>query len=281
MPELPEVETIARTLRPSLIGREIIAAQVRWPRTIAAPSVSRFRREIKGQVIQEVARRAKFLHIRLTGLHLLIHLRMSGDLQMREGSARPDKHDRLIIRLSAPSRTADMVGTAGDGRLTSLVFNDTRKFGRVWLTASLDTVTGALGPEPLDRAFTPQVLYDGLRGRRRRLKPLLLDQTFLAGLGNIYTDEALHLARLHPLRSSQKVTRRQAERLHAAIRAVLKEGIRRNGASIDWVYRGGEFQNYFRVYDRPGKPCPVCGTAIRRMVVGQRGTHICPRCQRM
>jgi formamidopyrimidine-DNA glycosylase len=132
-----------------------------------------------------------------------------------------------------------------------LVFNDTRKFGRVWLTESLETVTSALGPEPLDRAFTPQVLYDRLRGRRRRLKPLLLDQTFLAGLGNIYTDEALHLARLHPLRSSQKVTRRQAERLHAAIRAVLKEGIRRNGASIDWVYRGGEFQNHFRVYDRP------------------------------
>jgi formamidopyrimidine-DNA glycosylase len=142
MPELPEVETIASTLRPSLIGREIIAAQVRWPRTIAAPSVSRFRREIKGQVIQEVARRAKFLHIRLTGLHLLIHLRMSGDLKMRDGSARPDKHDRLIITLSAPSRAADTAGIAEDGRL---MFGDT--LAAVWLRKPRDR------DGPLDRAI--------------------------------------------------------------------------------------------------------------------------------
>ncbi len=112
------------------------------------------------------------------------------------------------------------------------------------------------------------------------MKPLLLDQTFLAGLGNIYTDEALHRARLHPLAVSDSVNRQAAVRLHEAIRAVLEEGIRRNGASIDWVYRGGEFQNYFRVYDREGQACPVCGTRIKRLVVGQRGTHICPRCQK-
>jgi formamidopyrimidine-DNA glycosylase len=113
------------------------------------------------------------------------------------------------------------------------------------------------------------------------LKPLLLDQTFLAGPGNIYTDEALHMARLHPLAASDSVKRKQTERLWEAIRAVLNEGIRRNGASIDWVYRGGEFQNYFRVYDREGKPCPACGTKIQRLVVGQRGTHVCPKCQKM
>jgi formamidopyrimidine-DNA glycosylase len=108
----------------------------------------------------------------------------------------------------------------------------------------------------------------------------LLDQTFIAGLGNIYTDESLHLAKLHPLASSDSVTVSQAETLHQAICTVLKEGIRRNGASFDWVYRGGEYQNHFRVYDRAGKPCPVCGTNIERIIVGQRSTHFCPTCQR-
>ena len=112
------------------------------------------------------------------------------------------------------------------------------------------------------------------------LKPLLLDQTFLAGLGNIYTDEALHMAKLHPQAISDLVTAKQAERLHQAIQVILQEGIRRNGASIDWVYRGGDFQNHFRVYGRDGKSCPVCGTTIQKIIVGQRGTHICPNCQK-
>jgi formamidopyrimidine-DNA glycosylase len=142
-----------------------------------------------------------------------------------------------------------------------------------------DEVLGGLGPEPLGRDFTSQWLYAALQNKHRQLKPLLLDQTFLAGLGNIYTDEALHLAKLHPLRASDSVTEKQAEALREAIRKVLREGIRRNGASIDWVYRGGEFQNYFRVYDREGQPCPVCGTGIQRIVVGQRSTHFCPECQ--
>ena len=163
---------------------------------------------------------------------------------------------------------------------SSLVFNDTRKFGRVWLTANMDAVTGRLGPEPLKSDFTPQWLYSALHKRHRQLKPLLLDQTFLAGLGNIYTDEALHKAKLHPLTLSDSVTPKQAGKLHNAIQTILREAIRRNGASFDWVYRGGEFQHHFRVYDREGKPCPVCGTTIQKLVVGQRGTHICPNCQR-
>ena len=282
MPELPEVETIARSLRPLLVGRQILSAEVRWPRTIAAPSVRAFKRQIQGQVIADVSRRAKFLHIRLSTYHLLIHLRMSGDLQMRPGQGRPEKHDRLMLVLSDQPADGSSNHSGLAGRPAALlVFNDTRKFGRAWLTEELAAVTSGLGPEPLSRGFTPHVLFDRLQGRRRRLKPLLLDQTFLAGLGNIYTDEALHLARLHPLKLSQAVTRLQAYRLHEAIRSVLREGIRRNGASIDWVYRGGEFQNHFRVYDRAGKPCPACGTTIKRLVVGQRGTHICPRCQRM
>lgn len=278
MPELPEVETIARILRPELIGRRILEADVRWARSVAMPSSKKFKEQIKGQEIVGVARRAKFLNIQLTTYDLLIHLRMSGDLLIKQGKIKPEKHDRLILVL-----TPTLLPIFGEGKelgKTYLVFNDTRKFGRVWLTDDLEKVLGKLGPEPLSADFTPHWLYDSLQHRHRQLKPLLLDQTFLAGLGNIYTDEALHMAKLHPLVLSDSVTRKQAERLHQAIQAILQEGIRRNGASIDWVYRGGDFQNHFRVYGREGEPCPVCGTKIKKFVIGQRGTHICPHCQK-
>ncbi|MCI0552993.1 MAG: bifunctional DNA-formamidopyrimidine glycosylase/DNA-(apurinic or apyrimidinic site) lyase [Anaerolineae bacterium] len=277
MPELPEVETIARKLEPELIGKTILDADLRWPRTLAMPSVKIFKQQIKGQKIREVTRRAKFFILHLSDFSLLIHLRMSGDLLIRNSTIRPEKHDRLILRLlSAPSSAQT---AAEDGGLSSLVFNDTRKFGRVWLTSTPEEVLGRLGPEPLSREFTAQWLYNALGKRHRQLKPLLLDQTFLAGLGNIYTDEALHIAKLHPLVLSDSVTVEQARDLREAVRKVLKEGIRRNGASIDWVYRGGEFQNHFRVYDRAGKSCPVCSTEIKRIIVGQRSTHYCPKCQ--
>lgn len=266
MPELPEVETIARKLKPALVGRTILSAELFWSRTLETPSPRKFNAQVGGQIIQDVGRRAKYFILHLTDYKLLIHLRMSGDLLIKDSTVSPEKHDRLRLKLSDHN---------------ALVFNDTRKFGRVWLTADLDEVVGKLGPEPLNREFTPQWLFDALRSKHRQLKPLLLDQTFLAGLGNIYTDEALNIARLHPNATSDSVTRKQAEALHEAIRQVLKEGIRRNGASFDWVYRGGEFQNHFRVYDREGKPCPRCGTKIVRLVVGQRGTHICPNCQRL
>ena len=266
MPELPEVETIVRKLEPELVGRKIKSADLRWSRTLATPSPKKFREQIKGQQIKEVTRRAKYFIICLSDFDLLIHLRMSGDLFIKSSTTEPEKHDRLVLKLSGNK---------------SLVFNDTRKFGRVWLTADPQEVLGKLGPEPFGREFTPQWLYAALQKKHRQLKPLLLDQTFLAGLGNIYTDEALHIAKLHPLGMSDSVTDKQAQALHEAIRKVLKEGIKRNGASIDWVYRGGEFQNYFRVYDREGEPCSICGTPIQKLVVGQRGTHICPQCQLM
>jgi len=265
MPELPEVEIIARTLKPALVGQTILGADLLWARTLAIPTPRKFKEKIKGQKILNVSRRAKFLRLQLPTYTLFVHLRMSGDLFIKEESDSPDKHDRLRLLLS-------------NGKI--LVFNDTRKFGRVWLTDEPESVIGRLGPEPLSGEFTPRWLHENLHRRHRRLKPLLLDQTFLAGLGNIYTDEALHRARLHPLVVSDSVKQEQAERLHEAICAVLAEGIRRNGSSIDWVYRGGEFQNYFRVYAREGQPCPVCRTKIKRLVVGQRGTHFCPKCQR-
>jgi len=275
MPELPEVETIARYLRDGkdgkpLVGQTIQSVEVFWEKSIAEPAVAQFRQQISGQSVREVARRAKFLILRLDFEYLLFHLRMSGDLriepeQSEDGQVRPVAvHDRLVFHLSQGER---------------LVFNDPRKFGRAWLVRDTTPVFAGLGPEPLAEDFSAQDFYQRLHAHHRQLKPLLLDQKFIAGLGNIYTDEALHLARLHPNQISAGVRLHEAENLWQAIRSVLQEGIRRNGASIDWVYRGGDFQNSFRVYQRTGLPCPVCGTAIVRTVVGQRGTHYCPVCQ--
>ena len=266
MPELPEVETVARSIKPDLVGRTILSADLRWARTLAIPSPAQFKKQITGQKILDVSRRAKYLVIRLETYSFLVHLRMSGDLLVRAGKIKPEKHDRLLLHLSDQHY---------------LAFNDTRKFGRVWLTDQPEDILGKLGPEPLEKDFTVRWLYENLQLRKRYLKPLLLDQTFIAGLGNIYTDECLHIAKLHPMAASNNVTLEQAGALHKAIRAVLKEGIRRNGASIDWVYRGGEYQNHFRVYGRDGTPCDVCGTTIKKFTVGQRGTHICPSCQHL
>ena len=274
MPELPEVETIARGLREgiaerhSILQHRIIKVKLLWPRTLAEPQPSQVARLLKGRTIAGITRRGKFLVFDLGGVSLLIHLRMSGDLFIRSGSAPLEKHDRLVLWLEKGKD------------VHQLAFNDTRKFGRVWVTRQPENVLGGLGPEPLEDGLTPEGFHACLVKRKRLLKPLLLDQSFLAGLGNIYTDEVLHLAKLHPLRRSDGLTEDESKRLLSAIRTTLREGIRRNGASIDWVYRGGDFQNHFRVYGRAGEACPVCGTPITRLVVGQRGTHVCEFCQK-
>jgi formamidopyrimidine-DNA glycosylase len=276
MPELPEVETIARAVRdgghldperkatPSLVGRKIIECHTLWERTLAEPSPAVFRARIVGQSIEQVNRRGKFLVFQLTQDNLLIHLRMSGDLIVSQTHEPFGTHFRLVLDLDRGLR---------------LAFNDPRKFGRAWLLSDTEQVLGRLGPEPLDPSFTAQDLFHRLTQFRRQLKPLLLDQHFLAGLGNIYVDEALHEARLHPQIPSNLLTRSQVEQLWSAIRAVLSKGIHRQGASIDWVYRGGDFQNEFHVYRRTGEPCNRCNTPISRILVGQRGTHFCPYCQ--
>jgi formamidopyrimidine-DNA glycosylase len=272
MPELPEVETIARGLREggtprggAVIGRRIARVTVNWARHIATPAPRALKQALPGQAIQAVTRRGKYLVFHLTRGALLIHLKMSGDLVLAAPGAPRDPYARTIFHFD-------------DG--SELRFSDTRKFGKVFYVKQPEDVTGPLGPEPLDPAFTAARLGRMLAGRRRLLKPLLLDQTFVAGLGNIYTDEALHLAGLHPLRRSDSLAPDEVRALWRGIRRALQTGLRHNGASIDWAYRGGGFQNYFRVYGRAGEPCPRCGTPIRRIVVGQRGTHYCPGCQR-
>ena len=264
MPELPEVETITRKLAPILAGKQILSTDLCWKGSLAYPSPSKFNQSLPNQFIQIISRRGKFLWLTLSKSHLLIHLRMSGDLFIRPTISPSEKHDRVILNL------------AGD---ISLVFNDPRKFGRIWLTQTPEQVLKKLGPEPLEEQFTVELLQSMLKNRHRQLKPLLLDQSFLAGLGNIYTDEALFKARLHPLRISDSLSASECTSLWTAIRDVLKEGILRNGASIDWVYKGGDFQNHFKVYGRKGESCHRCESTIEKISVGQRGTHFCPTCQ--
>ncbi len=270
MPELPEVETIARALRlgmnglPGLPGRTVIRASVYWKRTLVEPQPEIFARQIEGLTFNDVARRGKYLVCEIPPFFLLTHLRMSGDLKIVPHSKCPGLHDRATFDLDNNTR---------------LVFNDTRKFGRMWFTQTPDLILKSLGPDPLDPQLNPDFFFNMLQGKKRMLKPLLMDQFFLAGLGNIYTDEALFLARLHPATSAESLTLSQASLLLQAIQKVLNEGIKRNGASIDWVYRGGSFQNYFNAYRQTGKACPRCGTAISRTIIGQRSTHYCPSCQ--
>jgi formamidopyrimidine-DNA glycosylase len=267
MPELPEVETVAARLRegkPGVLGRTVASADVDWAKTIAEPSSSMFKKRIVGQKIMGIGRRAKFIQFNLSQDTLLVHLRMSGDLLAGKSPEPLTSHVRFSLLFQDGYR---------------MDFTDPRKFGRAWLLGDPAVLFDELGPEPLDESLTAKEFHGMLAARKRQLKPLLLDQKFLAGLGNIYADESLNLARLHPLRSADSLTTQESGALLKAIRSVLNEGIRRNGASIDWVYRGGDFQNHFRVYQRTGEPCPRCGTPISRTTVGQRGTHFCPNCQ--
>lgn len=272
MPELPEVQTVSMALRnggrgnPAIVGHIIEDVTVLWQKTIAAPSVADFESLALGQRIMDVRRRGKFILIDLVTHTLVVHLRMSGDLLAFQNNELMPAHVRVDFGLSEGVR---------------LVFNNPRKFGRMWLVADEKEVVGELGPEPLSDDFSATWLFKQLQARKRQLKPLLMDQHFLAGLGNIYADESLFLAQLHPLTISNEVSEVEARNLQTAIQKTLRDAILRQGSSIDWMYQGGDFQNYFNVYQQTDTPCPVCGTTIARMVVGQRGTHFCPHCQRL
>jgi formamidopyrimidine-DNA glycosylase len=250
MPELPEVETVVRTLRPRLQGRTIVAAT----------GVGFQLAPVVGQTIRDVTRHGKYVILRFDSGMLLVHLRMTGKL--------------LFDGARTPYTRAEFVLDSG-----ILLYDDIRRFGRITWAGTYP----AQGPDPLEVSFAE---FAGLfQGRRSRVKPLLLDQKFLRGLGNIYVDEALFRARVHPLSLGGSLGKARLGRLYAAIREVLTEAIALGGSSVsDYVDGNGErgsFQEFHRVYRRTGLPCTVCGAAIRRTVVWQRGTHFCPRCQRI
>ncbi|MDD9956905.1 MAG: bifunctional DNA-formamidopyrimidine glycosylase/DNA-(apurinic or apyrimidinic site) lyase [Anaerolineaceae bacterium] len=270
MPELPEVEMVARGLRVPLTGRRVTGLWSDWPRVMHSPEQQEFAARIDGQVFRAIDRRGKYLLCALDSETLIVHLRMTGKLYVAADEERLDADRWMHFRLQL------------DGG-QQLRFSDARKFGRVWLTTDPGSVIGALGPEPLSRQFTSRRLRGRLAARGRAIKPLLLDQGFLAGVGNIYADEALHRARIHPLRPANSLDQAEATALHRALRAALRAGIQHEGASINWYRKpdgsSGDSQSYFRVYGRAGQPCPRCGAAVEKTVVAQRGTHFCPRCQ--
>ncbi len=292
MPELPEVETVARDLQRWVSGAVIDDVEVRWERTIAHPQPAvRFAHELRGARITRVGRRAKSVLVHLDdGRVMTVALRMTGALIVTPPGAPDDPYARVVFHLA-------------DGR--QLRYRDVRKFGRIGLFAGgglrarigparrvrerrapyrVGDVFARHGPEPLGGRFTAARLSQRLGGRTARLKSLLLDQSFIAGIGNIYADEALWLARLHPLRAASTLGADEIRRLHRAIRKVLREGIENRGASFsDYVGADGEpgaNAERLAVYRRTGAPCLRCGRPIARIVVGQRSTHFCPRCQR-
>jgi formamidopyrimidine-DNA glycosylase len=271
MPELPEVETVVTELRPHLVGRRILAADVLWERTLAAPDLPAFAGRLVGRGITGLGRRGKHLLFSLdSGDTLIIHLRMTGRLEIVPGDSpvRAGPHARAWFDLSGGE---------------CLVFTDARKFGRIWLAEDPAEVLGALGPEPLNWDFDADRLAGRIRRRRVAVKALLLDQAVVAGIGNIYADEALFLAGIHPLRPGMSLSDGEIERLHAAIRQVLQEAISQQGTTLR-DYRPpygleGAYQHQLRVYQQTGRPCPRCGAPIQRIRVTQRSTHFCPRCQ--
>jgi formamidopyrimidine-DNA glycosylase len=274
MPELPEVQTVVNDLAAQGIkARRVADVRVFWKKTVAVPTVKQFIARIKNKTVTAIRRRGKFIIIELSeGEFLCIHLRMTGRLHVNQPGGPIDTHDRVIFFL--------------DNGL-QLHYHDTRKFGRMYLVGNEQQVCGGLGPEPLAKEFTPQVLKAICTGRKRMLKPLLLDQHVIAGLGNIYVDESLWLAKLHPRHNAHTLTDAQLRRLHKAIRTSLNKGVKNQGTTLGAGQanfysvgrRRGKNQEQLNVFRRTGLPCPRCGTVIKRTIVGQRSTHICPRCQ--
>ena len=270
MPELPEVETVVRGLREPLIGHTIQSMWYDWENTIHSPDAIEFSARIEGQIVQAINRRAKYILIELDTDVLIVHLKMTGRLYVADKDEVQVADKWVHVRFDLDK-----------GK--QLRFSDSRKFGKVYLTDNLDKLLGHLGPEPLEDDFTLEVFRSRFEGRSKIIKALLLDQTFVAGIGNIYADEALFRAGIHPLVRSDQLSDQDTELLHQTIRDTLFAGIEHEGASINWYRKPdgteGNSQKHFYVYGQDDKPCQNCGTIIDKIRVAQRGTHFCPNCQ--
>ncbi len=312
MPELPEVEYTARQLRTHVVGATIREACIFWNRTIGHPEVEDFVAEIVGRRILAIRRRGKFLIVDLSGdLFLSIHRRMTGNLlllspgwqidtSLREQEVaawntrgprfyqeEQDNRDNPAIatRLASETRYCRVCFNFADGR--RLLFTDLRKFGRItlWSRAQEEAFFAGLGPEPLGEEFTVEYFAHALASRKSGIKGVLLDQQVVAGPGNIYADEALFYAGIHPLRRANTLTIAEIERLHEGIIGVLTHAIEHGGTTFsgyrDMWGEAGDNYNHVRVYQQDGKPCVRCGTPIERIVIAQRSAHYCPTCQQL
>jgi len=266
MPELPEVETIKRELEKAVLGKKIIEVSVHHPKVIREPAPDKFKKGLAGATIKNILRQAKVLILELSnGKSLVIHLKMTGQL-VYPGKG---KQARVVFKLS-------------DGK--QLDFNDQRLFAELRLMddwRSLKFIQG-LGPEPFDISL--ESFKKMLAAKKTKIKPLLLDQTFISGVGNLYAAEALFRAKIHPERPAQSLSDKEKELLYQVLKETLKEAIHYKGSSVDqYVQLSGEpgdYVKYHKVYDRQDKPCLVCKTPIKRMSLGGRGTYFCPKCQK-
>jgi len=276
MPELPEVQTIVDDLRSAgIVGQKITGSIVLWLPLITGCSVPCFKKMIQGKYIRAISRRGKFIIISLSkGYFLLVHLRMSGHFSLVSADKIKEPHQHIVLVL---------------GGKRELRYRDTRKFGRWHLTRDPSGILKKLGPEPLEKSFKPNRLYLLLQSYRRQLKPFLLDQRLIAGLGNIYADEALWQACLHPRRLSSSLNKSESLALFKAVRCVLRRAIRNKGTSLGsgiGNYKrlnemSGRNQDRLMIVRNKGSVCPRCGTVITRVLVGQRATYTCAKCQKL
>lgn len=273
MPELPEVETVRRTLEQLVIGKTIKDVEIYWPKIIKAPEpVEQFSDALIGQTIHEIGRRGKFLIFQLDDYSLVSHLRMEGKYAVYPESEPRDKHTHVVF-------------TFTDGY--QLRYRDVRKFGTMHLFKKGEEVSKMpllhLGPEPLSEEFTIADLSMKLAKTNRKIKSVLLDQTVVVGIGNIYVDESLFRAGIHPERMASSLTLDEITRIHGEVKLTLAEAVEKGGSTIrSYVNSQGQigmFQLELFVYGRKGEPCKRCGTPLEKLVVGGRGTHICPICQ--
>jgi len=267
MPELPEVETIKNELSPWVVGQSFTQVTILDTELVCGGSAEEVRRGLIGQKVESLERRGKYLIFHLSnGRSLIIHLRMTGVLLLNPGGV--DRYARAVFHFSNGHH---------------LVFSDLRRLGLIWLVDDAETVVGKLGPEPLDESFTPGILGQRLSRHHVPVKAALLDQCIVAGIGNMYADEALFAARINPLRKADALSPAEVRTLHNCIRGVLQAAIGSKGASVDtYVRPEGELGTAhfdFKVAHRGGEPCPVCGSTVERVPVQNRGTCFCPRCQ--
>lgn len=274
MPELPEVETIKRTLSELVVGKEIADVTVAYPKIVKMPDdIEAFRQQLRGTKIRKISRRGKFLKIHCSPWILVSHLRMEGKYRLFSQSEPVEKHTHVIFHFT-------------DG--TELRYKDVRKFGTMHLLVEGEEEQvqplKKLGPEPLSDQFTLSWFQDELSKRPTKIKALLLNQSFLVGLGNIYVDEALFQAKVHPERPASSLQSDEIKKLYQAIRKTLSQAIEAGGSSIRSYLNGvgemGMFQMQLKVYGRKGEPCLNCGHPLTRLVVAGRGTHICRQCQK-
>lgn len=275
MPELPEVETVKRTLNQLIVGKTIDHVTVNLPRIIQRPDdPALFAAMLTGHTFEKVERRGKFLRLLLDGLVLVSHLRMEGRYGVYDSDELVEKHTHVIFHFTDR---------------TELRYKDVRQFGTMhlflpgeeWVNPPLNK----LGLEPLDDGFTWQRFRSVLQHHKGKIKSLLLNQLYVVGIGNIYADEALFAARIHPERSPDTLSAQEWKRLHEAIVQVLQQSVNKGGSSIKSYVNGqgemGMFQQELSAYGREAQPCPRCGKLLRKITVGGRGTHYCPGCQRM